>query len=269
MKNTYEFKPLISKEPFNADFRTILQQLDHPVFTQKDTHFSPRMLTYYDSKELLLYGSDKGKKRLFTAEQFFWIAILSETAKLGYSLLENLQAIKYKFEHTEVLDGNLDKFHFLQYTLAYIIYNRQEHHLKIAEDGSYSFFTYHNLSRIVQRDFIIDASHIDIALGPIAKTIWKKLTGEDLKFKKPTLPKTNYSNKELFRLIESGNYKTIEIVKKKDGSNLVNVIERQDVKDRQDLARMLNLMSHGEVKIHYHEKVGEPVAITRKRRLKA
>jgi DNA-binding transcriptional MerR regulator len=129
MKTAYEFKPLISKEPFSADFLKVLQQLTRPMFTQKDTPFSPRMLTYYDSKELLLYGSDKGKKRLFTAEQFFWISILSETAKLGYSLLENLQAIKYKFEHTEVLDGNLDKFNFLQYTLAYIIHNRQQHHL--------------------------------------------------------------------------------------------------------------------------------------------
>src|SRR5687767_9102023 len=105
MKSEYEFKPLIDRNPFPNEFLYILNKVKEPLFTQKDTPFSPRMLTYYDSKDLLLYGSEKGKKRLFSAEQLFWIYILNEITKLGYSNIENLQAIKYKFEKTEVLDG--------------------------------------------------------------------------------------------------------------------------------------------------------------------
>ena len=99
------------------------------------------MLNYYDKKDLLLYATDKGKKRLFTAEQIFWLCILNDIAKLGYTLTGSIQAIRYKFENTEVMDCNVEVFHLLQFMLANIIHPEQEYHLKIDEDGSHTFFT--------------------------------------------------------------------------------------------------------------------------------
>ena len=262
-----KFKPLVNKVPFDKELIACLDKLKQPAFTQKDTPFSPRMLNYYDSKALLLFASEKGKKRLFTAEQLFWIFILHDTAKLGYTLIENLQDIRHRFENTFVIDSDFNKFTFLQYVLAYIIYNKQEQHLKIDADGSYSFFNYHNLERIFEGDFFLEVSHINISLGPIAKNIWKKLTNIDLEFTKPSISTATYSNKEIIQRLESGDFERIEIVKKKDGTSQVDIVERLEPATN-DLNRAMALMSHGKITINYGDKPGKPVSVIKEKRVK-
>jgi hypothetical protein len=263
-----EVEPIFFKEPFSAEILSIQSKLQPAQFTQKDSPFTPRMLTYYDSKELLFNASEKGKKRLFSGDQFFWLHILNEVAKLGYNQIENLQIIKFLFENRLVFDSKMKKFNFLEYVLATIIYTGIEHHLKIDEEGSYSIFSYHNLDRLVEGNFITRASHINIALGPIANTIWKRSVGEEIKFKKPTKPIIAHSDKELLELIHNEEYESVEIIKKKDKEYLIRVIEKEPVSNKRDLHQMLSSMKFGTVTLKYNGDTGNPTTIIKETTIK-
>ena len=231
------------------------------------------MLTYYDSKKLLLNRLSRVEfgKRCFNGEEYIWLELLSTFKQLGLTL-ENMSGFVYAVKEFEYFEKYLlNKLSLLEFIFTISITQKVQLYLNITPEGSFNIVSHFDKDWIEEKSgYFLETPRVVIPLGPIFKRFWEKISGVKINFKTPLI--TNHNNWEIqiLSLLNNPNSKNITFSKK--GNELFEVTEVKEIpeEDLTQIGRIKQNMKHGQIILDFGKDPGKVASgkILKKHRIK-
>lgn len=252
-------------------FPEIVHGLRSPVFSSKDTNASSRTMTYYNNQSLLLAGAETKGKGKFNGTQILWISILKDLLSTGIPG-SVITMIKKDCENFEFYDYNsFNKYFQLEFIASLIIQYKSDIRLIVMPEGSYTFINFSIASNLYRESYFLSNTHISIPLFEKVRSIWNKLSLEEIVKRKVTFRDVKAEEETVLDALQAAKGEVDEVViylRKQEIPQSIMVHEKIDPKTIDSLCKFLRDCKHCKVEIAYGDTSGEPTYLKKSKSIK-